>query len=221
MLGGGRGAQPLGDEPSAWSSGQERCAEAGLQRFAVAAVELADALEAELGQGGDLGVVDAEGGDGQFGRRSGSSAAVAMAPGRKRARPSGADGIGDGAEDGEAERAQPAGQPLQHRLLAAEEVGGAGDVEAEVAVGGVVRQHADEGAGVGVPAGELGEDVAQVIVVDLADVEAGKLGAGVGEVLPDPQAGVEGGGVDGGEPHGVFLTLPQDDGANKVGLSPP
>jgi hypothetical protein len=53
-------------------------------------------------------------------------------------------------------------------------MGHASDIERQVAIRGEVGQDRDDGAGVGMPVGEIGKDIGEIFVVDLAGDEIGE-----------------------------------------------
>src|SRR5690606_31997562 len=146
----------------------------------VSTAELPDMLEAHLPQPVDRAVVEAQPGDRQRGKRGfeirvGNDAAG----GQVRERPGGAYGAGYGAGDDEAECLQPPGEDGEHLFFAAEQVGNAGDVEPEIAVRSLIIENRDKRAGIGMPVGELAEQVGYLAAVHLACLEVGNLGAGI------------------------------------------
>ena len=68
------------------------------------------------------------------------------------------------------------------------------------------------------PVGEIGEDLLDEAAVDLADFEIGTDGAGIGEALADEEALAACAVIDGDEPHGALLLLPerQADGSMRA-----
>ncbi len=94
------------------------------------------------------------------------------------------------------------------------------DVEAEIALRHVVVEHGDEGAGIGMPVGELAEEMLDMRSVDLAGFELGHLGFGVGEILSGRKPAPGGERIDGDDAHRRVLLLPKDQRLNELRLSP-
>ena len=107
---------------------------------------LADALQADAVEGGDRLLIEAEGGEGEGGEhRRGTvlrhdDRGVRFPPGETGGGGGGAGAVGDGDEGVEALAAKTGGNVIGEGRLAAEEMGGAGNVEEEaVAVEGDQR----------------------------------------------------------------------------------
>lgn len=86
-----------------------------------------------------------------------------------------------------AQAPQPVGKLCQHFLLAAEEMSYAGDIEHEIAIRRRIGENRDDGAGIGMPIGEIGENRFEIVPVDFPHQEIRNNGAGIGQALLEPQ----------------------------------
>ena len=191
---------------------QQARTEARLECFAIAAIKLADGFEAQGGKSGNLLVRQPQGGDREAGQRSGGIA-LENGPGREmRQRPGGADGVGDCPSRGKTQLFEPGEQPSQHRRLAAEEMRHPGNVEDEIAIGGLVGEQGDHGTCIGMPIGEIGEGRSQSRPVDFAHQQVRHERTGIGKALADEEAGVLGRRVQLDQPHGALLLFVERQG---------
>ncbi|MCU0888300.1 MAG: hypothetical protein MUC64_09865 [Rubritepida sp.] len=157
--------------------GQGR-AEAAGEGAARLAGDVTHAAQAEPRGGGEHRLAGAEGGEGEAedGVRLRSFRHHAATPGAgERCRAEGR--VGDRAGDGEACPAQPRGEPAQKRLLAAEKMGAAGDVERD-AIGRAGRGKRGDAEA---PGGEGGKAGLVSLGLCRAAEQAGRGGERIGE----------------------------------------
>ena len=88
------------------------------------------------------------------------------------------------------------------------------DSEDEVPEGALVLEDRDDGGGIGVPVGEIGEHIFGEAAVDLTGFECGADGTGIGKTLADEQPVAAREVIDRDDPHRTLLLFPKDERAD-------